>query len=42
MVAELNQKIVSSESIGTAANDLRDQRNEILKKDLRTDRGEFF
>jgi flagellar hook-associated protein 1 FlgK len=32
MVAELNQKIVSSESIGTAANDLRDQRNEILKK----------
>ena len=32
MVAELNQKIVSSESIGTAANDLRDQRNELLKK----------
>jgi flagellar hook-associated protein 1 FlgK len=32
MVAELNQKIVSSESIGTAANDLRDQRNEMLKK----------
>ena len=32
MVAELNQKIVSSESIGTAANDLRDQRNEVLKK----------
>ena len=31
MVAELNQKIVSSESIGTAANDLRDQRNELLK-----------
>jgi len=32
LVAELNQKIVSSESIGTAANDLRDQRNELLKK----------
>ncbi len=32
MVAELNQKIVSSESMGTAANDLRDQRNELLKK----------
>ena len=31
MVAELNQKIVSSESNGSAANDLRDQRNETLK-----------
>jgi flagellar hook-associated protein 1 len=32
MVADLNQKIVSSESNGSAANDLRDQRNELLKK----------
>jgi len=32
MVADLNQQIVSSESNGTAANDLRDQRNEVLKK----------
>ena len=32
MAAELNQKIVSSESNGSAANDLRDQRNELLKK----------
>jgi flagellar hook-associated protein 1 len=31
MVADLNQQIVSSESNGTTANDLRDQRNEILK-----------
>ncbi len=30
-VADLNQRIVSSESNGTTANDLRDQRNEILK-----------
>jgi flagellar hook-associated protein 1 len=30
-VAELNQQIVASESSGTAANDLRDQRNELLK-----------
>ncbi len=31
-VADLNQRIVSSESNGSAANDLRDQRNELLKK----------
>jgi flagellar hook-associated protein 1 len=30
-LADLNQRIVSSESNGTTANDLRDQRNEILK-----------